>query len=99
MNETPTTTEPVRIRKGLKRRRTGRGKIPITNDTDQDLTDDDTADLEIFDGGNPGGVTDRFFFPAGGESFFEERFEVTDREEDVPRMYKQEEKQKSQEKI
>lgn len=56
---------------------------PVTKDTDEDLTDNDAGNFEVVDGGDPGGVADGFFLPAGGEGFLEERFDVADGEEDV----------------
>jgi hypothetical protein len=57
--------------------------IPITDDTDQDLADNDSDDLEIGHGVDPLLVADFEGFPAGGPGSLEEGSQVTDGEEDV----------------
>lgn len=56
---------------------------PISKDTDQDLTDDDTTDLEVVDGLSPGLVADLVFAPAAWEGSRQQRLDVANGEEDV----------------
>lgn len=60
---------------------------PITNDTNKDLTDHDTNDFEVGDGGDPVLAADlgalEGVIPALGPDLLEERLQVTNGEEDV----------------
>jgi hypothetical protein len=55
---------------------------PVTEDTHKNLTDNDTADLEVVDSCDPGRVA-CLALPAVLEASLEERLEVADGEEDV----------------
>lgn len=58
---------------------------PVTQETNEDLTDNDTHDLEVVDSGNPVFVANLIGLPAGGEGFTEQGADVADREQDVTR--------------
>jgi hypothetical protein len=51
--------------------------IPVTQDPNGDLADDDTDDLEISNGISPTGVADSVVIPAFRENRFEEGLEVS----------------------
>ena len=57
----------------------------VTNETDHDLTADNTNDFEVGEGLCPCLVADGVFGPAGGETSSEERGDVADGEEHVSR--------------
>lgn len=56
---------------------------PVTDDTDEDLTDDDTANFEIVDSLDPGRIADCVLAPAGREGSLEKWLYVADGEKDV----------------
>ena len=56
---------------------------PITNSTDEDLTNNDTANLEVLDGINPGFIASLKGLPAGLPDSLEKWSQVTDGEEDI----------------
>jgi hypothetical protein len=58
---------------------------PVTNDTNKDLTDDDTTDLKIVDSLEPGLVADIGRTPAFRESSLEKRPDITNGEENITR--------------
>lgn len=57
--------------------------VPVTDDSYEDLTDNNTADFEIFEGSKPRAITDLLLLPAGGESSLQEGLDVGDGEEDI----------------
>jgi hypothetical protein len=57
--------------------------IPVTQNSNQYLTDDDTDDFEVIDGVNPLNIADFVLFPAGGEGGLEKGLEVSNGEEHV----------------
>lgn len=57
---------------------------PITNDTDHDLADDNTDNLEVVDRLNPDLVADLVFLVALWPDSLEKGEDVPDREEDIP---------------
>jgi hypothetical protein len=59
---------------------------PVTNDTNKDLTDNDTTDLKIIDSLEPGLVAYLSLTPACRESSLEKRPDITNGEEDVSRL-------------
>ena len=56
---------------------------PVTNDTNEDLTDDDTANLKVVDSLCPDFVTDVERLPACRKRSLQKRPDITDREENV----------------
>lgn len=56
---------------------------PVPEHADQNLADDDAANLEILDRGNPGLGADFERLPAGGEAGLKEGLEVPDGEEHI----------------
>jgi hypothetical protein len=58
---------------------------PVTQETDENLTDNDTHNLEVVDGGNPVLVANLVGLPARGEGFTEQGTDVADGEQDVTR--------------
>ena len=56
---------------------------PVTDDTNEDLTNNDTNDFEVVKGVDPSGVTYLGFLPAGGEGGLKQRLDVANGEEDV----------------
>jgi hypothetical protein len=61
---------------------------PVTQETDEDLTDNNTRNLEVVDGGNPVLVANLVGLPAGGEGFTEQGADVADRKQDITRQMK-----------
>lgn len=57
--------------------------IPVTQNSNQYLTDDDTDDFQVIDGMDPLDIADFVLFPAGGEGGLEKGLEVTNGEEHV----------------
>lgn len=51
--------------------------LPITENTNQYLTNDDTADFQVFNSSKPGRITSLFVFPAVRERFLEQRFNIS----------------------
>ena len=62
-----------------------RAGSPVTQNTDENLTDDDTGNLEVVDGSNPVGITDFVRAPALLERVLEQRADVADGEQDITR--------------
>jgi hypothetical protein len=60
-----------------------RRNLPVTEDTDEELSDDDPENFEVCDSVNPALVADLIGIPAGWPGFLEERCKVADGEEDV----------------
>ena len=60
----------------------GKG-LPVADDTNDDLTNDDTDDLEVFNGRNPRGVANGLLAPTLREGGLEKRLDVANREEDI----------------
>lgn len=58
---------------------------PVTQETNEDLTDNNTRNLEVVDGGNPVLVANLVGLPARGEGFTEQGADVADRKQDVTR--------------
>lgn len=56
---------------------------PVTNDTDQDLTDNDTANFQIINSVDPGLAANLVRVPAVRETLLEQRLQVADGEQDV----------------
>lgn len=59
--------------------------IPVTDDTDQDLTHNDTDDLEVVDGVQPLCIANFVILPTRLEGSLEEGLDVSDGEEHVTR--------------
>lgn len=57
--------------------------LPVTKNSDEHLSDDDTNDFEICDGSNPVLGTDLVGFPTCTPYSFEKRCQVTNREEHI----------------
>ena len=57
--------------------------IPVTKYTDENLTNDDTADLKVLHGFDPSFVADLVGFPARSESCSKQRSEIADGEQYV----------------
>lgn len=62
-----------------------RADSPVTQNTNENLTDDDTGDLQVVDGSNPVGITDFLLVPALLERVLEQRADVADGEQDITR--------------
>ena len=59
--------------------------LPVTNNSDQDLTENDTDNLEIIDSVDPLFVANRMVIPAGLEGGLEQWLDVSDGEQNVTR--------------
>lgn len=57
--------------------------LPITDNSDQDLAEDDTDNLEIVDRVDPLFVANRMIIPAGLERGLKQGFDVSDGEQNV----------------
>lgn len=57
--------------------------LPVTQNTDEDLTDDDTGYLKVVDGSNPVGITDFLLVPALSERVLEQGADVGDGKQNV----------------
>jgi hypothetical protein len=57
--------------------------LPVTQNTDEDLTDDDTSYLKVVDGSNPVGITDFVLAPALRERVLEQGADVGDGKQNV----------------
>jgi hypothetical protein len=57
--------------------------LPVTKNTDEKLTNDDTSDLHVVDSSDPVGRADFLLVPALRERFLEQRADVGDREQNV----------------
>lgn len=62
-----------------------RADSPVTQNTNENLTDDDTGDLQVVDGSNPVGITDFMLAPALRERVLEQRGDVGDGKQNVTR--------------
>ena len=57
--------------------------LPITDNSDQDLPEDDTDNLEIVDRVDPLFVANRMIIPAGLEGGLKQGFDVSDGEQNI----------------
>ena len=67
----------------LRREASRRKILPVTQDTDQDLTDNDTDNFHIVNGLNPSLIANLVGFPTSRKGGLEEGFDVADGEEHV----------------
>ena len=85
LNQTPSSTEPSLLSVISSNVSIPRN-IPVTEDTNENLTNDDTNDFEVLDGVDPLNVTCFIGLPAIRECCLEERCNVADGEEHITNM-------------
>ncbi len=81
LNQTPATTDSKIISYEIMRLAVE--DLPVTNETNENLTDDYTKDLEVSNGIDPLDVTSRVLLPTSGPNGGEERSQVSDGEKNV----------------
>lgn len=83
LDQTPSTAEPSRALIRSPSHEESNCSLPVTQDSNQDLTHDDTDDLEVVNGVDPPLTAGFGVFPAIREGRLEQRLDVADREEHV----------------
>ena len=83
LDETKSPTKPnvVRTRTNVKKKK--KENVPVTHNTHENLTNDDTNNFQVFNGVEPLGITNFLAIPASREHCLEKRLDVSDRKEHI----------------